>query len=87
MTRKIRLNADDLEVLSFATAAQPEVRGTVRAAGDSDHPCYITIGYDRWTNCLAYVESYWGEETCTCPLVPDTDPSVCPAIDTAPPHC
>jgi hypothetical protein len=81
--KKIRLDADSLEVLTFATEQVPEGRGTVRGA--SGIPCYVTVAYDRHTICLAYPESYWGEDTCVvyCPPVEDTDPSVCPAIDTA----
>ena len=40
--KKIRLDADALEVLSFATDPQPEVRGTVNAAG-SGYTCYCPM--------------------------------------------
>jgi hypothetical protein len=81
--KKIRLDADSLEVLTFATEQVQQGRGTVRGA--SGHHCYDTVAYDRQTICLAYPESYWGEDTCIA--VEDTDPSVCPAVDTADPSC
>jgi hypothetical protein len=62
--KKIRLDPESLEVVSFTTAGHPEGRGTVRGA-DTGNPCYVTIGYQD-TMCLAYEESYWGEETCRC---------------------
>lgn len=73
--KKIRLNADDLEVLSFTTAQQPEVRGTVKAEG-TGNPCYHTVAYQN-TVCLGYPASYWGEDTCDCPFVPYTQDLRC----------
>ncbi|HST63373.1 MAG TPA: hypothetical protein VLK84_31975 [Longimicrobium sp.] len=73
--KKIRLNADDLEVLSFTTARQPEVRGTVEGA-NTGNPCYHTVAYQN-TVCLGYPASYWGEETCDCPFVPYTQDLRC----------
>ncbi len=78
--KKIRLDADELEVLSFATAEMPGVRGTV-AGAETGNPCYVTIGYER-TICLAYAPSHWNEDTCYCPPVPITNDPGC-VIDTA----
>ena len=50
--KKVRLDADDLRVLSFATAPMPGVRGTAKAAA-TGYPCYETVGYER-TVCLAH---------------------------------
>ncbi len=82
--KKIRLDADDLEVLSFTTAETTGVRGTVDAA-ETGNPCYETVGYYQ-TMCLAYPVSYWNEDTCHCPLEPVTNDPGC-AIDTADPTC
>lgn len=68
--KKIRLDADALEVLSFATDTQPGVRGTVNAAG-SGYTCYATVAVYQ-TRCLYYPQSYWNENTCTCPMEPYT---------------
>ena len=94
--KKIRLNAEDLEVLSFTTAPQPSrARGTIRGAGRTGYTCYHTVAYDRRTICLDYPESYGIEDTCqavevtdpsVCPVL-DTDPSVCPVLDTDPSVC
>jgi hypothetical protein len=73
--KKIRLNADDLEVLSFTTAGPVGDRGTVRAAG-TGNPCYNTVAYYQ-TRCVGYPASYWGEDTCTCPFVPFTQDLQC----------
>jgi hypothetical protein len=72
--KKIRLHVDSLEVLSFSTAPAPEGRGTVRA--HSGYTCYVTVAVVN-THCQAYPVSYWHEESCTCPMVPYTDPSYC----------
>lgn len=72
--KKIRLNVDSLEVLSFGTSPAPEGRGTVRA--HSGYTCYVTVAVVN-THCQAYPVSYWHEESCTCPMVPYTDPSYC----------
>jgi hypothetical protein len=72
---KIRLNADDLEVLSFTTAPLPDVRGTVEAAG-TGNPCYVTVAVVQ-TRCMAYPQSYWGEDTCYCPIQPYTQDLQC----------
>ena len=74
--KKIRLNADDLNVLSFATSQGPQGRGTVLAAG-TGYECYVTVAYDEDTICLAYAPSHWGEDTCRCEPVRVTDPSYC----------
>lgn len=74
--KKIRLDADSLEVLSFTTSEEPGMRGTVQGAA-TGYTCYYTVSRDRDTRCLAYPVSYWGEESCRCPMVPVTDPSVC----------
>lgn len=86
--KKIRLNIDDLSVTSFTASAGTSAgrRGTVRGAA-TGYTCYVTVAYDRRTNCLAYVESYWGEDTCTCPIYFETDPRICPVPDTAQPTC
>jgi hypothetical protein len=78
--KKIRLDADDLQVLSFATAQMPGVRGTAKAA-ETGYPCYDTIGYYQ-TVCEAYAPSHWNEDTCYCTPVPVTPDHGC-AIDTA----
>jgi hypothetical protein len=83
--KKIRLNTDQLEVLSFTTAATPEVRGTVQAAG-TGNPCYVTVAYHN-TVCVGYPASYWGEDTCDCPFVPYTQDLRCQPIDTAGATC
>jgi hypothetical protein len=83
--KKIRLDPESLEVLTFATDQAPQSRGTVQGAA-TGYNCYITVSYDRQTHCLAYPESYWGENTCVvyCPPVRVTDPSVClQPVDTA----
>lgn len=72
--KKIRLDVNSLEVLTFATDQNPEGRGTVRA--NSGYTCYVTVAVVN-TRCVAYPASYWHEESCTCPLVPYTDPSYC----------
>jgi hypothetical protein len=72
--KKIRLNTDELEVLSFSTAPVPQSRGTVEAA-NTGNPCYDTVGYHR-TQCVGYPPSYWEELTCG-PLVPVTDAAGC----------
>ena len=73
--KKIRLHVDELEVLSFSTQATPKVRGTVQGA-NTGHPCYVTVAVVN-THCAAYPASYWGEDTCTCPAIPYTDPRYC----------
>jgi hypothetical protein len=60
--KKIRLDPESLEVVSFATEKAPAGRGTVKGANTGD-PCYVTVGWQD-TMCLAYPESYWGEENC-----------------------
>lgn len=77
--KKIRLDADDLQVLSFATAAMPGVRGTAKAA-ETGYPCYETVGYER-TVCLAYPVSYWREDTCDCLSESNSDDYRC-TVDT-----
>jgi hypothetical protein len=81
--KKIRLNTDELEVFSFATAPMPRARGTVQGA--SGNTCYFTVGYYQ-TNCLAYPMSYWHENTCDCPLVPVTEDLRCQP-ETGPVRC
>jgi hypothetical protein len=83
--KKIRLNADDLEVLSFTTAQMPVARGTVEAA-NTGNPCYITVAVID-TRCVGYPASYWGEDTCDCPLVPYTQDLRCQPIGTAAGTC
>ncbi len=83
--KKIRLNADDLEVLSFTTAETFGVPGTVKAAG-TGNPCYHTVAYHE-TRCLDYPASYWGEDTCECPFVPYTQELRCQPFDTAADTC
>ena len=78
--KKIRLDADDLQVLSFATAGMPGVRGTAKAA-ETGNPCYETVGYHQ-TLCLAYPESYWKEDTCDCISDSNTDDARC-TVDSA----
>jgi hypothetical protein len=73
--KKIRLDADALEVLSFATDQQPGVRGTVNAAG-SGYTCYATVAVYQ-TRCLYYPQSYWNENTCYCPMEPATEAIEC----------
>jgi hypothetical protein len=76
--KKIRLDMDALEVSSFATEAVVGQRGTVRGAA-SGYTCYHTVAVVR-TQCLDYPYSYWGEYSCRCPLIEDTDPQVCPVV-------
>jgi hypothetical protein len=73
--KKIRLDVDALEISSFATETAEGQRGTVRGA--SGYTCYHTVGYYR-TQCVDYPMSYWGEESCECVPIPETDPLVCP---------
>ncbi len=73
--KKIRLDPESLEVVSFATAKAPEARGTVKGA-NTGYPCYETVGW-QGTLCLAYPQSYWGEETCW----PVEETGECPATD------
>lgn len=79
--KKIRLNADALEVVSFTTETMTETRGTV-AAANTGNPCYVTVAYHQ-TQCLAYPQSYWNEDTCYCPIQPATRDLRCQPIDTA----
>jgi hypothetical protein len=74
--KKIRLNTDDLNVVTFTTAVTPRAHGTVKAAG-TGNPCYHTVAYDDETRCLGYPASYWGEDTCDCPFVPYTQDLRC----------
>lgn len=76
--KKIRLDPESLEVITFATSQLPHGRGTVLGAA-TGYTCYYTVAHDAQTHCLEYRESYWNENTCivNCPLVWDTDPSVC----------
>ena len=60
--KKIRLDPESLEVVSFTTAKAPQARGTVKGAR-SGYTCYETVGWQD-TMCLAYPQSYWGEENC-----------------------
>jgi hypothetical protein len=60
--KKIRLDPESLEVVSFATAGAPRGRGTVKGA-HTGYTCYETVAYQN-TICLAYPQSYWGEENC-----------------------
>ncbi|HYW12911.1 MAG TPA: hypothetical protein VE871_13215 [Longimicrobium sp.] len=83
--KKIRLNAEDLEVFSFTTAETAGDSGTVKAAG-TGNPCYHTVAYQN-TVCLGYPASYWGEETCDCPLVPYTQELRCQPLNTAAATC
>lgn len=89
--KKIRLNTDALEVLSFTTEQMPTPRGTVQAAA-SGYTCYVTVAYYQ-TRCLAYPQSYWNENTCYCPIEPYTRNLNCPItgpdcqIDTAQATC
>lgn len=83
--KKIRLNADELEVLSFTTAPATETRGTV-AAANTGNPCYVTVAYYQ-TRCLAYPVSYWNEYSCYCPIEPATQDLRCQPIDTAQDTC
>lgn len=83
--KKIRLNADDLEVLSFTTAEVTKVRGTVEAA-NTGNPCYVTVAVYQ-TRCLAYPQSYWNENTCYCPMEPVTEDLQCQPIGTAAATC
>jgi hypothetical protein len=76
--KKIRLDADALEVLSFTTEQMPEVRGTVEAAG-TGNPCYVTVAVYQ-TRCMAYPVSYWNENTCYCPMEPATEAIECRQI-------
>ena len=76
--KKIRLNADALEVVSFTTAQAAEARGTVHAA-NTGNPCYITVAYYQ-TRCQAYPASYWNEDTCYCPMVPYSEAIECRQI-------
>lgn len=76
--KKIRLNPDELAVLSFTTEQMPEVRGTVEAAG-TGNPCYVTVAVYQ-TQCVGYPVSYWNEDTCYCPLVPYTELPDCRLI-------
>jgi hypothetical protein len=79
--KKIRLNAEELEVLSFSTAPMPQARGTVAAAA-SGYTCYVTVAVYQ-TRCLAYPQSYWNENTCYCPIEPYTQQLQCQPIQTA----
>jgi hypothetical protein len=60
--KKIRLDPESLEVVSFSTANAPAAQGTVKGA-HTGYTCYETVGWQD-TVCLAYPESYWGEENC-----------------------
>ena len=62
--KKIRLDPESLEVVSFSTARAPEARGTVKGA-HTGYTCYATVAYHD-TLCLEYAPSYWKEDTCTC---------------------
>lgn len=74
--KKIRLDAEELQVSSFAVSPAMAARpGTVRA-NHTGYTCYETVGYYQ-TMCLAYPVSYWGEESCDCGPWEDTDPRVC----------
>lgn len=83
--KKIRLDADALEVLSFTTAEAAPVRGTVQGAA-SGYTCYVTVAVYQ-TRCLAYPQSYWNENTCWCPIEPYTQDLRCQPIDTIDPGC
>jgi len=76
--KKIRLNTDELEVHSFSTAQAPQARGTIQGAA-SGYTCYVTVAYYQ-TRCLAYPVSYWGENTCTCPIEPATQNLQCQVL-------
>jgi hypothetical protein len=76
--KKIRLDVAELEVSSFTTAGFAEQRGTVR--GNSGYTCYHTVALYR-TECVDYPMSYWGEASCPCEPVEDTDPSVCGILE------
>lgn len=83
--KKIRLNTEELEVLSFTTDQQPGVRGTVQAAA-TGYTCYATVAVHE-TRCLYYPQSYWNENTCWCPIEPYTQDLRCQPIDTIDPGC
>ena len=83
--KKIRLNADALEVVSFTTEQITHARGTVQGA-NTGNPCYVTVAYHQ-TRCLAYPVSYWNENTCYCPMEPVTQDLRCQPIDTADATC
>jgi hypothetical protein len=78
---KIRLNIEQLDVLSFATEQVAAPRGTVQAAA-TGYTCYFTVAVVE-TRCLAYPQSYWGEYSCTCPPVRWTETPDCLPIETA----
>lgn len=79
--KKIRLDADKLDVVSFTTEQMTDARGTVEAAG-TGNPCYVTVAVYQ-TRCLAYPQSYWNENTCYCPMEPVTQSLQCQPIQTA----
>jgi hypothetical protein len=83
--KKIRLDADALEVISFTTDRTPATRGTVQGA-NTGNPCYVTVGYHQ-TQCLAYPVSYWQEYSCFCPMEPVTQHLRCQPIDTLQDTC
>jgi hypothetical protein len=76
--KKIRLDADALEVVSFTTEKMPEARGTVEGA-NTGNPCYFTVAVYQ-TRCQAYPVSYWKEYTCFCPMEPATQELRCQPI-------
>jgi hypothetical protein len=73
--KKIRLDPESLEVVSFATAKAPEARGTVKGA-NTGYTCYATVAYQD-TMCLYYAPSYWEEDTCRCEPVRYTEQAGC----------
>jgi hypothetical protein len=79
--KKIRLDADALEVLSFITDRLPGLRGTVDGAVTGS-PCYP--------------HSFYQEYSCTCEEVPpsqdlrcqpETGPIRCAPLQTVDPTC
>lgn len=69
--KKIRLDADALEVVSFTTGRLPHVRGTVDG---------------RVTGTPCYPHSFYQEYSCTCEEVPATQDIRC-APQTGPIRC
>ena len=76
--KKIRLDPESLEVVSFTTAEAAKGRGTVKGAR-TGYTCYETVGWQD-TLCLFYEPSYWEEDTCRCEPVRVTEET----CDTAP---
>lgn len=83
--KNIRLDAEDLNVLSFTTAETRGVPGTVKAAG-TGNPCYHTVAVYQ-TRCMDYPASYWGEDTCDCPIQPYSQNLYCKPPLSADPTC